>query len=186
MSGIILNNKQIDELVKNGIIQINPDYESSKLQIAQYPLFPNTVWIIDKNHKIVEVFKFDKGNQVFRLKPKTYYLVDVNENIKLPKGIIGRFITSSNFIESGISITSGKIEYPYGQNNEKIRFGIYNCLDIETTISINDRIAYIQFFDLRGEELIDYERTDYDINNYNKRIHYDSDGPNYELENNEE
>jgi deoxycytidine triphosphate deaminase len=185
MTGQILNNKQIDDLVKQGVIVVTPNYDSAKLQIAQYPLSPLTIWQIDSNHKVKEVFRFDDKNTTFNLKPKTYYLVDTFENIKLPQGIVGRFIPSSNLIELGLTLTSGKIEFPYGQNNEKIRFGIFNCLDIETTIDRQNRIAYIQFFDLRGQENLEYKLTAYDKDIYNDRIYHDGDGPNYERDNHE-
>lgn len=185
MNGQLLNNRQIDDLIKQGVIQLSPIYDNCKLQIAQYPLSPLTVWEIDENHKVKEIFRFDEKNQSFSLKAKKYYLVDVLEDIKLPHGIIGRFIPSSNFIEKGITLTSGKIEFPYGQNKEKIRFGIYNCLDFETTIEKSSRIAYIQFFDLREQDSLEYKLTDYDKSIYNDRINHDWDGPNYERDNHE-
>ena len=183
MPGKLLNNKQIDDLIKQGVIQLLPRYDKSKLQIAQYPLSPLTIWEINEKHEIKEVFRFDDKNQAFSLKSKKYYLVDVFENIILPKGIVGRFIASSNFIEKGITLTSGKIEHPYGQNNEKIRFGIFNCLEIETVIERYDRIAYIQFFDLRGQDTLEYKLTEYDKTIYNERMERDSDAPNYEKDN---
>ena len=180
-----MNNKQIDELIRQGIIELYPSYESTKLQIAQYPLFPMAVLELDRDLKIKEVFRFDHLNHTFYLKPKKYYLVDVVEDIKLPVGIIGRFIPSSNCIEKGITLTTGKIEYPFGQNREKIRFGIFNCLETETTIEKESRIAYIQFFDLRGLDLLEYKQTAYEDITYNIRKYYDSDGPNYEMDNHE-
>lgn len=183
MSGNLLNNKQINDLIKEGVIYISPNYDISKLQIAQYPLSPLTIWEIDSNHKLKELFKFDDSNQLFLLRPKKHYLVDVFEDIRLPKGIIGRFLPSSNLIEKGITLISGKIEYPFGQNKEKIRFGMYNCLDFENTIERQDRIAYIQFFDLRGQDSLDYNLTEYDKSIYNKRIYRDADAPNYEQDN---
>jgi len=185
MIGNILNNRQIDELVKEGIISISPNYESSKLQIAQYPLTPLIVWQINEDHTLKEVFKFTEQNTVFVLQPLTYYLIDTSEDVKLPFAIVGRFITSSNLIELGLTLTSGKIEYPYGQNKEKIRFGIFNCLNTPTSIKLGDRIAYIQFFDLRGMNNFDYKLTEYDKNIYSERIYQDWDGPNYERDNHE-
>lgn len=181
MTEQLLNNKQINDLINKKVIQINP-YDISKLQIAQYPLFPKTVWEINEKHKMVEVFQFDEKNKSFVLKPKKYYLIDVLEDIILPLGIVGRFIPSSNIIEMGISLTTGKIEFPYGQNKEKIRFGILNCLDIETTIKASNRIAYIQLFDLRGVKSLDYKQTNYDNDVYSKRIYKDFDAPNYEID----
>ena len=182
MTGQLLNNKQINDLFINQIIKISPTYNPSKLQIAQYPLTPKTIWEIGENGELIKLFHFDEENKKFNLKAKKYYLVDILEEIILPMGIVGRFLPSSNIIEKGIMLTSGKIEYPYGQNKEKIRFGLINCLEIETTIEKDLRLAYIQFFDLRGQESLVYEQTEYDKNVYNDRIYdYEQDGPNYEL-----
>lgn len=186
MSGKLLNNKQIDALVKQGVIGITPRYDVSKLQIAQYSLSPFVVWEIDSNHNLKKVFQFSANNNIFKFLPKKYYLIDALEVIKLPEGIIGRFIPSSIFIEKGLTITSGKIEYPYGQKNERIRFGVFNCLDIETSIENFDRIVHVEFFDLRGSDFLSYDLSNYDKNIYNDRIYYDADGPNYEADNHDE
>jgi deoxycytidine triphosphate deaminase len=140
---------------------------------------------VGPDHKAKEIFRFDESHKSFSFAPQKYYLIDILEEIRLPKGIIGRFIPSSSFIELGLSITAGKIEYPYGQNKERIRFGIFNCLTIETTIFNDYRIAYVEFFDLRGLANLEYQLTPYDKNIYIERTHDDWDGPNYERDNRE-
>jgi deoxycytidine triphosphate deaminase len=107
-------------------------------------------------------------------------LGDVFESIKLPIGIVGRFIPSSNLIEKGLGLTAGKIEKPFGDKGERFRFGLFNFLNKETTLSFTERIAYIQFMDLRGLDNHDYKLTKYERKIYEFRLHED-EGPNYEL-----
>lgn len=182
MQGQLLNNKQIDELVKNRTIEIKPNYDVSNLQIAQYPLTPSVIFEIQAEETYREIFRFSEKKQAFILEPKKYYIIDMLESVILPKGIIGRFLPSSNLIEKGIVITTGKIEHPYGQKGEKVRFGLFNCLDFESKLEFNTRIAYIQFIDLRGSMSLSYNLTEYDKSTYSKRRNSD-DGPNYEIDN---
>jgi deoxycytidine triphosphate deaminase len=131
-----------------------------------------------------QVHYFTEKESRFVLKQKTYYWIDVNESIKLPLGIVGRFIPSSNLIEKGLSLTAGKIESPFGDDGERIRFGIYNFLENPVTLEYKTRIAYIQFMDLRGMDNHEYKMTTYDKKVYRTRRPED-DGPNYERDNQE-
>lgn len=185
MSGNLLTNSEIHNLIGAGVISITPSYDVRKLQIAQYPLLPHGIFEIAKTRSFKEVFKFSNQNTSFKLRAKKYYVIDVYENIKLPRDIVGRFIPASSLIEKGLVLSYGKIEYPFGQNKEKIRFGIFNCLDIETDLKAEEIIAYVQFFDLRGKETIDYQLTERDKKVYLGRTYEDWDGPNYERDNSE-
>ncbi|MBK9047537.1 MAG: hypothetical protein IPL74_12780 [Bacteroidetes bacterium] len=109
MFGNLINNNLIKELIEQKVLEITP-MDRKLLQLAQYPL---------RGHILHEVVAENEGNQIhlfsdksnkFSLKPKTYYWIDVFESIKLPVGIVGRFIPSSNLIEKGLGLTAGKIE----------------------------------------------------------------------------
>lgn len=180
MFGNLLNNDSIKNLIERKEIEITP-IDWKLLQVAQYPLRGKIIYKVISEGDGEEIHIFSDKHNKFILKPKTYYWVDIFESIKLPKGIVGRFIPSSNLIEKGIGLTAGKVEKPFGDNGEKIRFGLFNFLDVETSLSFSDRLAYIQFTDLRGLKNLDYKHTKYDKEVYRKRIAED-DGPNYEAD----
>src|SRR5690606_37521661 len=101
--------------------------------LAQYPLRGYILHEVVSENEGNQVHLFSEKKSKFSLKPRTYYWVDVFESIKLPVGIVGRFIPSSNLIEKGIGLTAGKIEKPFGDKGERIRFGLFNFLNTETT-----------------------------------------------------
>jgi deoxycytidine triphosphate deaminase len=181
MFGNLINNSLIKELINDKQLVITP-IDLKLLQLAQYPLRPLVVWEVKAENEGRQIHYFTEKDNKFILKPKSYYWIDVNESIKLPIGIVGRFMPSSNLIEKGISLTAGKIENPFGDNGERIRFGIYNFLDNPATIEFKTRIAYIQFMDLRGMDNHEYKMTKYDKQIYGAR-RPDDDGPNYERDN---
>ena len=181
MFGNLINNNLIKVLLEQKELEITP-MDKKLLQLAQYPLRGHILHEVIAENEGKQVHFFTEKNNKFTLKPKTYYWVDVFENIKLPVGIVGRFIPSSNLIEKGLGLTAGKIEKPFGDKGEKIRFGLFNYLDVETTLAFTDRIAYIQFMDLRGLDNHDYKQTKYEKQIYEFRARED-DGPNYESDN---
>lgn len=181
MFGNLINNSLIKELIKEKQLSITP-IDLRLLQLAQYPLRPLIVWEVKSENEGRQVHYFTEKDNKFTLKPKTYYWIDVYESIKLPLGIVGRFISSSNLIEKGLILTSGKIEKPFGEQGERIRFGLYNVLENSTTLEFINRIAYIQFMDLRGMDNHEYKMTNYDKQVYSGRRSNEDDGPNYENE----
>jgi deoxycytidine triphosphate deaminase len=183
MFGNLINNNLIKSLIEQKVLEITP-LDKKLLQLAQYPLRVQIVHEVIAENDGVQVHFFTEKLNKFELKPKTYYWVDIFESIKLPVGIVGRFIPSSNLIEKGIALTAGKIENPFGNNGEKIRFGLYNYLNSSTTLNFTDRVAYIQFTDLRGLDNHEYRQTKYERKIYGFRLQED-DGPNYEQDNDE-
>jgi deoxycytidine triphosphate deaminase len=180
MFGNLINNSQIKRLISNRSLSIRP-YNPQLLQLAQYPLNPLIVSEVLSENDGKQVHYFTEKNSTFRLNAKSYYWIDINEMIVLPVGIVGRFIPSSNLIEKGLALTAGKVEKPFGDNGERIRFGIYNYLETPVSIDFNTRIAYIQFMDLRGLDNYEYKMTKYDIDTYNDR-RGEQIGPNYEVD----
>ncbi len=181
MFGNLINNSLIKDLIKRKDLEITP-YDDKLLQVAQYPLRAHIIYEIPSENETKQIHFFTEKESKFTLKSKTYYCIDVYETIKLPVGIVGRFIPSSNLIEKGLGLTAGKIEKPFGDKGEKIRFGLFNYLDSPVTLKFNDRIAYIQFMDLRGLDNHEYNQTKYEKKIYEFRLRED-DGPNYELDN---
>lgn len=181
MFGNLINNALIKDLIERKDLEITP-LDEKLLQVAQYPLRVQIVYEVKAENEKRQVHFFAKGEDTFTLKPQTYYCVDVLESIKLPVGIVGRFITPSNLIEKGLALTAGKIEKPYGDKGEKIRFGLYNYLNSPVTWHAQERIAYIQFMDLRGLDNHEYKMTKYEKKIYEIRLR-EADGPNYEKDN---
>lgn len=184
MFGNLINNSLIKDLINRKELEITP-FNEKLLQIAQYPLRAQIVYEVPSENEKKQVHFFSEKDNKFSFLPKKYYCIDVYEQIKLPAGIIGRFIASSNFIEKGLGIMIGKIEKPFGDKGEKIRFGLYNYLDTPVTIEFTDRIAYIQFMDLRGLDNSTYKQTQYDKRIYELRLRDLIDFPNYEIDNEE-
>lgn len=178
MIGTTINNKDIIDLIDAGLLVISP-FDRANLQIAHYPLRPRIVWEVtsSKSGQIVRDFTVDSNS--FMLKPHTYYWVDIYENIRVPKGIIGEFKPASVLIEKGINLIYGKVEFPYGEKGERIRFGMYNFLTEPVALDFAERIAYVTFTDLRGLDNAHYLPTQYDEKIYEFRREMD-DGPNYE------
>ena len=181
MFGNLINNTLIKELIKRKDLEITP-YDENLLQVAQYPLRPQIIYQVTSEKEKKQVHFFTDTDSKFFLKAKTYYCIDLLETIKLPLGLVGRFIPSSNLIEKGIGLTAGKLEKPYGDKSERIRFGLYNYLDTPTSILFTERIAYVQFMDLRGLDNHRYKLTEYDKKIYEIRLK-DADAPNYEADN---
>jgi len=100
--------------------------------------------------KLDPVHDFKRDGDVFTFPEDKYVVVEIEELIKVPNGIVGQFVPASSLIELGIGITAGRIEFPYGQENEPIRFGLKNNLSSNTVIKGSEQIAYVQFFDLRS------------------------------------
>ncbi len=180
MFGNLINNTLIKQLRAQNLLNISPFLEE-ELQIAQYPLRPKVVYEVDENGIIEPGHVLSDKKNTYTLKPKSYYCIDVNESIFLSKGLVGRFIPASVLIEKGLSLSAGKIEFPFGKNNEKIRFGLYNYLDVPVTIDYKERIAYIQFTDMRGLDNHEYTHTKYDEARYLSRFikKLSDDGGNY-------
>jgi deoxycytidine triphosphate deaminase len=178
MFGNLINNNLIKELLKQKVLEITP-MDDKLLQLAQYPLRPQVVHEVIAENDGNQVHFFSEKNSKFSLQPKSYYWIDILETIKLPKGIVGRFIPSSNLIEKGLALTAGKIEKPFGDKGEKVRFGLFNYLQTPVTIQFLDRLAYIQFMDLRGLDNHEYKQSKYEKKIYGFRSP-DDDGPNYE------
>jgi len=170
MFGNLLNNKLIEELVDENIIKFIPKLDKSNLQIAQYSLHPLYVRERLNRKKTKLLHEFSVENNSYKIKPNGYVMIDILEQIQLPIGIVGRFIPSSTLIEQGLGLTAGKIEHPFGQNGNRIRFGLKNLLDEPVEILGDERIAYIEFYDLRGMDNFEYKLKSIDKVIYKGRI----------------
>jgi len=149
MFGITINNRIINELVDSGSIKID-SFDKKKLKNIHYPLHVGKVLTHDSSRKWKVAHSFDDNDKPFELLPNQYVQVVIKEQIQLSKGLVGEFIPTSNLIDDGISLTAGRIEYPFGNEGEYIHFGLKNLLDVNFEIPPSYRIAYLKFIDVRG------------------------------------
>lgn len=149
MFGNMINNKQLLELCDVKAIDITP-FDANLVRAVHYPMHVLAIrsrtasgtWRVNHN------FQDDEGP--YDLAANEYVVVDIQEHIKLKEGIVGQFVAASNLVEAGLGITAGRLEHPFGQRGEVIRFGIKNMLSEPNIIKRFQKVAYAQFFDLRG------------------------------------
>jgi len=180
MFGNLINNTQLIHLVEEErLVSITP-WDSGLLKTAHYPLKSKIVYKKNSNGDPKPIHNFSSDGNRLSLAENEYVIIEIQESIKLPEGIIGQFIPSSNLIEQGYGITAGRLEYPYGQKGEPIRFGLKNYLNESNELRAEDQLAYIQFFDLRGLDNNTVKLTERDLKLFTMRLRRaKDDGPFY-------
>jgi len=113
---------------------------------------------------------FEHKPQPFVFKPHQYVVIEIDQVISVEKGIIGKFLPTSNLIEQGFSLTAGRIEFPFGKNSEAVMFGLKNELDVPNPLSHEDYVAYVEFYDLRALRSRDAKQTSRDDRIYAGRV----------------
>jgi hypothetical protein len=152
MFGNLATNTQIRELIRDGVIDITPLIEEN-IRSAHYTLTAGRVLKHDENFELAQVHTFEDGKKdsVYTLEPNGYVVIEPVQRVRLlNSGIVGRFITPSTLIESGLALVSGQISNLYGKDGEGVRFGIKNFLDRNFYIQKTFRVAHIEFYDIRG------------------------------------
>jgi len=86
----------------------------------------------------------------YTLQPKEYIKVVPSERIILPHGIVARFDSPSNLIDTGLALIAGKLDPHYGEKEETLYFGLQNITGISCEITKQTRIAHVTCFDMRG------------------------------------
>ena len=181
MSGSLLTNSEISQLITEHKLSIRP-YEEERFQVAHYPIDPETI-LTRENGEWKYAHSFKQSQNAFTLSPHQYVLIEIRQHIELTENYIGTFIASSNLIEKGLSITLGKISFPFGEKNERVRFGVRNNLNEPTQIYSNDLVAYLQIFDISKSKKNRYALNSRDESVYAMRkARANDDGVNYEIE----
>jgi deoxycytidine triphosphate deaminase len=177
MRGQLISNEELSDLVARRQIDIKP-FEPERAQVAHYPLDPEAFYgaaIDGKPGELLHTFR--TSDKPFLLPANQYVVVEVRQHVAPGVGFVGLFVPSSNLIESGISLTAGKISYPFGQRNERLRFGLRNNLSMPVKIGPEHLVAYVQFFDLTDSPVRPYALSDRDVSVYQARKHIaDDDG----------
>jgi deoxycytidine triphosphate deaminase len=156
MFGNIINNSHIKKLVKENVITIAP-FREERLKLAHYALRPaGILWAGPINAKGKRDFQtrhdFNSKDE-YAFEPSEYAIVEIEEFIILPDGIVGHFLPSSSLIERGFGLTAGKLDPQYGQiggKRQKIIFGLKNLRNEANAFSAAEGLAHIYFIDLRG------------------------------------
>ena len=159
MFGNLMNNRQIIKAYESGEIGITP-WNQNELKSAYYPLTPKLLFKIQETRVETPIHDFGRDRKNCSIPENGYVIVEIAEQLKVAEGIIGQFIPSSNLIEQGFGLTAGRLEHPYGQNGEPIRFGLRNLLPYPSDLYARQRLAYVMFYDLRGLNNIPIEFTE--------------------------
>jgi hypothetical protein len=149
MYGTLANNSHILYLLRNHLIDIRP-FDVTKLKTAHYPLTPYGVRNRGADGEWHTIHSFERTSKPHVFEANQYLVVDVNEEIIVEAGVIAKFVPTSNLIEQGFAITAGRLEHPFGQKGETLKFGMRNQLDSRNPLSASDYIAYVEFYDLRA------------------------------------
>lgn len=150
MFGNLLINRQLRHLLKTKELQIDPFVESS-LKTTHYTLRPGRVLTRQKDGTWKQAHNFKDDDRSYAIPPNGYVVIEVREAIRInTEGLVGRFIPTSNLIESGLDLIAGQIDNKYGAKGEGLRFGLKNLLEVPNDIQATLRLAHVEFFDLRG------------------------------------
>jgi deoxycytidine triphosphate deaminase len=190
MFGNIINNAQIRKLRDENELTLSP-FREERLKLAHYALSPaGILWAGAKNSKgkreLQPKHDFESDDK-YTFQPGEYAIIEVEEFIKLPDGIVGHFLPSSTLIESGFGLTAGKLDPKYGEiggRRQKLIFGLKNLRNDPNTFSAAEGLAHIYFIDLRGLNSVSLDFSNPEVQDYLRRFpHFKrahDDGPSYE------
>jgi deoxycytidine triphosphate deaminase len=176
MFGNLITNRQLKALRMAGEISIDP-FDEPSVKATHYTLHAGRILSRHADGTWRQIHNFDDDSNPFSIEPNAYVLVEVKEFIKIKaSGIVGRFIQTSNFIESGLSLIAGQVDSQYGMKGERLRFGVKNLMSNPNTISSSTRIAHVEFFDLRGITTDPVKFTEEEVNRWSGRMLRAMDG----------
>ncbi|PDT73633.1 hypothetical protein [Bradyrhizobium sp. C9] len=190
MFGNIINNAQIRKLRDDNELTISP-FREERLKLAHYALSAaGILWagaVNAKGKRELQPKHDFESNDKYIFQPSEYAIVEVEEFIKLPDGIVGHFLPSSALIESGFGLTAGKLDPKYGEiggRRQKLIFGLKNLRNEPNTFSATEGLAHIYFIDLRGLNSVSLDFSNPEVQDYLRRFprfkRAQDDGPNYE------
>lgn len=150
MFGNLSTNRQLKRLRDDKCLDIVP-FDDELLKPTGYTLNPGRVLRRSSEGVWDDVHNFSRRKEIFVLQPNEYVVVEPRQIVRISaEGIVGRFVTSSNNIESGLLVTAGQIDSKYGMSGEALRFGVKNLLDAQNYLRHDTRLVHIEIFDLRG------------------------------------
>lgn len=125
---MILVDKQIRELINNGMLIIN-GYNEDNLECVSYDL------TIDK---IISDHEYDE----YLIKPGEFVMVKTNEELKIPNNMVGHIKEKNSLLRIGLMVT-GPMYQPGHQTYGYFR--VYNMSQNKVMLNKNFKIAQIVF-----------------------------------------
>jgi Deoxycytidine deaminase len=153
--GTTPTNTQIAELLKQGLLKIDP-FEPENLKLAHYRLRPFQLWrpgpqLKDGGHRRSFVHDFEEGP--YQFEPNEYLIVTLLEHVTISGHLVGSVLPASTLVEQCFSLTAGKLDPGYGAIGGKKQdfiMGIKNMLDEPNWFHPERGVANISFVDFRG------------------------------------
>lgn len=180
MFGNVINNNTIRSLIEQKHIEIRP-FDPDKLRTCHYPLHPSVLLQRQENDTEGVYHDYSKSGESVEIVPNQFVIVELMETLSVDKGIVGRFVPASQLIEKGLMLLAGRLEHPFGQKGEKVRFGLHNASDIVAHLSHSDNVAYIEYVDFRGLNNLPFELTEREMMLFLRRLTRAQDnGPVYD------
>jgi hypothetical protein len=183
MFGNLSTSRQLKRLRDDKCLDIIP-FDEKLLKPTGYTLNPGRVLRRTKEGDWDVVHSFSPRRSRFVLLANEYVIVEPRQSVRISvDGIVGRFVTSSNNIESGFLITAGQIDSKYGMSGEALRFGVKNMLDEENVLRDDARLVHVEVFDLRGSTADPIVQSPSQSETWRSRVRdpkwerTDSDGP---------
>jgi len=183
MFGNLSTNRQIKRLKDEKCIDIVP-FDDALLKPTGYTLNPGRILRRTDDGDWDVVYTFGARRTSFILAANEYVIVEPKQTVRISvEGIVGRFVTSSNNVESGFLTVAGQIDSKYGTSGEALRFGLKNLLNQENALRHNARLVHLEVFDLRGSTADPIMRSPSQDETWRSRIRdpkwerTDSDGP---------
>lgn len=189
MFGNVMNNSQIINLCKQKEIIIDP-FDEHRLKLAHYSLTSRGIlWAgpvnMEGRRRYSQRVDF-LSDPKYTFEAGEYAILEIEERIVLPEGIVGQFVPGSALIELGFSLTAGKIDPGYGAldgKRQQIRFGVKNLKNDDNVLTRDDVIAHVFFVDLRGLDNLPFEFSPRELEFIMKRaarfVKHRDDGPPY-------
>ena len=189
MFGNILNNAHIKRLLADKQITISP-FREERLKLAHYALRPaGILWAGATNSQRKRELQARHdfySDDTYTFQPGEYAIVEVEEFIILPQGIVGHFLPSSSLIERGFGLTAGKLDPKYGEiggTRQKLIFGLKNLRNEVNPFSSAEGLAHVYFVDLRGLNSLPADFSDPEMKDFIRRFarfkRASDDGPSY-------
>jgi hypothetical protein len=187
-----ISNAQFASLVqKEKVIDLKP-FDAGRLRLGHYKLTPGIVHgvgkIGPKGERQMPVLHDFHDEPTFTLEPHQYVVVEIEEFVVLPDGLVGEFVPPSSFVINGFGLEAGKLDPGYGAlsgGRQKLMFGLQNKLGEPNVYSAADGIAYMSVTDYRGlrttqVEIADDPQVAQFIQWFSKWKRASDDGPQYE------
>jgi hypothetical protein len=155
MIGTVVTGSQLVDMEKAGTIRIS-GFRAENIQVIHYPLHPETFHLVGPRGADGEPttelrhVRTGKHPDLLSFDSNGYMLVQIRELVVLPKGVIAQFATPMEMVKSGFDLNAGRAQAPFGQNNERLVFGVRNLLSVGNIIDCAKPVAYMYLFDVRG------------------------------------